>query len=76
MPFRTPTKQTGIQTMVMVGLAGFEPTTFTRTQRLAAPTGFSKTAPEFRHPMRSANPCLLSGARRPTLAGLQPHPVV
>jgi hypothetical protein len=24
----------------VVGLAGFEPTTFTRKQRLAAPTGF------------------------------------
>jgi hypothetical protein len=44
--------------MEMVGLAGFEPTTFTRKQRLAAPTGFSKTAPELRHPMRSANPLL------------------
>jgi hypothetical protein len=43
---------------ILVGLAGFEPTTFTRKQRLAAPTGFSKTAPELRHPMRSANPLL------------------
>jgi len=35
---------------ILVGLAGFEPTTFTRKQRLAAPTGFSMTAPELRHP--------------------------
>ena len=34
----------------MVGPAGFEPTTFPRRQRLAAPTGFSMTAPELRHP--------------------------
>ena len=36
--------------IVVVGPAGVEPTTFTRKQRVAAPTGFSKTAPEFRHP--------------------------
>ena len=50
---------------LVVGLAGFEPTTFTRKQRLSVPTGFSKTAPELRHPLRSANLfCLPSGARR------------
>jgi hypothetical protein len=49
-----------------VGLAGFEPTTFTRKQRLSVPTGFSKTAPEFRHSSGRGQQtrCLLSGARR------------
>jgi hypothetical protein len=51
-------KDPNYKKQMMVGLAGFEPTTFTRKQRLAAPTGFSKTAPELRHPTRSANPLL------------------
>jgi len=50
-----------------MGPAGFEPTTFTRKQRLAAPTGFSMTAPEPLHPKGwSANPLNPSGARRHT----------
>jgi hypothetical protein len=57
----------------VVGLAGFEPTTFTRKQRLAAPTGFSKTAPELRHPRAGQQTrCLLSGARRHTCLDYSP----
>src|SRR3972149_8106330 len=57
----------------MVGLAGVEPTTFTRIQRLAAPTGFFMTAPEFRHPLRSANPLLAFWSPSSYLTRLQPH---
>jgi len=53
---------------IVVGLVGFEPTTFTRSKArfrvCLAPTGFF-TAPELLHPeLRSANPYLSSGARR------------
>jgi hypothetical protein len=59
---------------LVVGLAGFEPTTFTRKQRLSVPTGFSKTAPEFRHSSGRGQQtrCLLSGARRHTCLDYSP----
>ena len=49
-----------------MGPAGFEPTTFTQERRKAILCGFLQvTAPELRHPLRSANLfCLPSGARR------------
>jgi hypothetical protein len=58
----------------VVGLAGFEPTTFPRKQRLSVPTGFSKTAPEFRHSSERGQQtrCLLSGARRHTCLDYSP----
>ena len=57
-----------------MGLAGFEPTTFTRKQRLSVPTGFSKTAPELRHSSGRGQQtrCLLSGARRHTCLDYSP----
>ena len=48
----------------LVGSAGFEPTTFTQDDAKSVFAGFSKTAPEIRHPFRSANPlsCFLEPA--------------
>ena len=50
----------------MVGSEGFEPSIFTQEQHKAILCGFLQvTAPELRHPLRSANlNCLPSGARR------------
>ena len=56
----------------VVGPAGVEPTTYTRKQRLAAPTGFSKTAPEFRHPVLVSKPVAFFWSPSSCLARLQP----
>jgi hypothetical protein len=57
----------------MVGLAGFEPTTFTRKQRLAAPTGFSRPLQNFVIPEAGQQTrCLPSGARRHTCLDYSP----
>jgi len=57
-----------------VGLVGFEPATFTRKQRLAAPTGFSMTAPELLHSAMGGpqTRLLASGARRHTCLDYSP----
>jgi hypothetical protein len=39
-----------------VGPTGFEPMTFAQDDAMSVFAGFFKTAPEIRHPFRSANP--------------------
>jgi hypothetical protein len=40
----------------LVGPTGFEPMTFAQDDAMFVFAGFFKTAPEIRHPFRSANP--------------------
>ncbi len=60
--------------IILVGPAGFEPTTFTQEQLKAILYGFLLTAPEIRHsPSGVSKPVrLLSGARRHTCLDYDP----
>jgi hypothetical protein len=72
MSFRTPSGQMGID-CDWWGWPDLNRRPLPGNSRLAVPTGFSKTAPELRHPRSgSANPCLLSGARRHTCLDYSP----